>query len=71
MTTNRLAKASVGEASPRDPQDCCDWANARLHQKAVDAGLRWVPTGDTKSPMALVPARFDEASAWRDRADLA
>ena len=58
MSTNPI-KAKVGggkEPSPKDPQACCDWANARLHPSAAEEELHWVVTGDPKSPIALVPA---------------
>lgn len=54
MTTNRLAKniPSVGK-SPTDPQECCDWANERLHPKAAEAGLAWYVTGNHDKPIEL------------------
>lgn len=55
MTTNRLARSenARGEKSPLDPQECCDWANDRLHVKAIEAGLRWVVTGNRHKPIEL------------------
>ncbi len=55
MTTNRLAVVPHLERSPTDPKECCEWANARLSPKAVEAGLHWVTTSDPKKPIALVP----------------
>jgi hypothetical protein len=52
MTTNRLASGK-GEKSPLDPQECCDWANDRLHPEAAKLGLRWVVTGNPEKPIAL------------------
>lgn len=54
MSTNRLAPTR--EKSPTDPQECCDWANSRLHPDAVEAGLHWVVTGnpDPAKSIALV-----------------
>lgn len=59
MSTNPI-KAKTGdgkkEKSPLDPQECCDWANMRLHQDARNAGLEWVVTGNRDKPIALVKA---------------
>lgn len=52
MTTNRL-KSGNGELSPTDPQECCDWANERLHPKAAEQGLRWYVTGIRHKPIEL------------------
>ena len=58
MTTNPLAKAAnASTKSPTDPQECCDWANDRLHVKAIEAGLEWRVTGDPAKPIALVKVR--------------
>jgi hypothetical protein len=56
MAANPLierAPKGKGEKSPTDPQECCDWANERLHPKAVEANLRWIVTGDKDKPIAL------------------
>jgi hypothetical protein len=57
ITENRLAKATGGkQRSPTDPQECCDWANDRLHPDAADVGLHWVVTGNKDKPIALLRA---------------
>lgn len=40
------------EKSPTDPQECCVWANARLHPDVVGKA-EWVGTGDPKRPIRL------------------
>lgn len=47
-------KPQRGEKSPTDPQECCDWANARLHPKAIECNLHWIVTGNRDKPIALV-----------------
>ena len=48
-----LMRTLNSETSPTDPQECCDWANARLHPKAVEANLHWIVTGDPAKPIEL------------------
>ena len=59
MATNPITagKSQRGAASPTDPQECCDWANDRLHVKAIEAGLEGRVTGDPAKPIALVKVR--------------
>lgn len=59
MAANPLlnAVAANSNKSPTDPQECCDWANARLHPEAAAQNLHWVTTNDAKKPVALVPYR--------------
>ena len=59
MASNPITagKPQRGSASPTDPQECCDWANDRLHVKAIEAGLEWRVTGDRAKPIALVKVR--------------
>jgi hypothetical protein len=50
--TNRLVdttRTKRGEKSPTDPQECCDWANARL----CDPDREWIVTGNKDTPIAL------------------
>lgn len=51
MTTNRLAKTenARGVKSPTDPQECCDWANARMDTSERE----WIVTGNKDRPIAL------------------
>jgi hypothetical protein len=51
--TNPLKDMVVAPKSPTDPQECCDWANARLHPKAAEQNLRWVVTGNPAKPIEL------------------
>lgn len=51
MPINRLARAD--ERSPTDPQECCDWANARLEAQG-DTDRKWVVTHDPASPIKLI-----------------
>lgn len=53
MTTNRLATPIREGSSPIDPQECCDWANARRHVDAVNLGLFWRVTGNPAKPIEL------------------
>lgn len=55
MTANALKQriATPAERSPTDPQECCDWANARRHADAVSAGLFWRVTGNPAKPIEL------------------
>ena len=57
MTNPLRAVATESHRSPTDPQECCDWANDRLHVKAIEAGLEWRVTGDPAKPIALVKVR--------------
>jgi hypothetical protein len=52
---NPLKGVVAATKSPLDPQECCDWANNRLHPDAARLGLRWVVTGDPKQPIKLTP----------------
>ena len=58
MTDRLNGESAKGkkEKSPLDPQECCDWANMRLHPDARNAGLEWVVTGNRDKPIALVKA---------------
>ncbi len=55
MSINPLGDAAKGkgEKSPTDPQECCDWANARMHPDAARLGYRWVVTGNQGKPIEL------------------
>ena len=66
MTANPLKAAANSNKSPTDPQECCDWANSRLHPDAVSASLHWVVTGDPKKPIALVPIPAFTASNYSE-----
>lgn len=52
MTANPLKSHAGPSRSPTDPQDCCDWANARLTADQA-AAVQWVVTGDRARPIAL------------------
>lgn len=52
MAANPLierAPRGKGEKSPADPQECCDWANARL----CDPDREWIVTGNKDKPIEL------------------
>jgi hypothetical protein len=50
-------KPKRGEMSPEDPQECCDWANARL-EAAGDDDRRWFVTGNKDRPIELRRAKL-------------
>lgn len=56
MPTNPLiaGRDRANERSPTDPQECCDWANARLAISEPSGDRCWVVTGDPAKPIALV-----------------
>jgi hypothetical protein len=52
------------EKSPTDPQECCDWANARL-EAAGDDDRRWFVTSNKDRPIELRRAKLLRLSSDR------
>jgi hypothetical protein len=51
-----MISRSRGNRTPKDPQACCDFVNARDAALLERAGLRWVVSGDKDRPVILVTA---------------
>jgi hypothetical protein len=51
MATNPITagKPQRGAKSPESPQECCDWANARMDTSERE----WIVTGNKDRPIAL------------------
>lgn len=50
MTANPLRVVGTATAkSPLDPQECCDWANARMDTSERE----WIVTGNKDKPIEL------------------
>lgn len=56
MAKNPLAIVGTENKSPSDPQECCDWANARL--SGYPEEREWVVTGDKNLPIKLVRKKW-------------